>query len=509
MSLDEAFQNFEQGQLATTSIHSILVACTKYFAALENDDPLNIWRNSPEGIDDSSFVSLGIFPWEMELLLRTAFSAGPMIGNNDALDWNCIANILNELRSVSDNSWPEEYAEHLFAELFRVAHRQFPWQIKLNGRYVSRYATIYAHENLAAIVQEELGVPYRTVLRFAFSLYGHFISENRILHWPVDTTGINVEPEQANSLLDKFSVTVEECVAHQIETAMLDVNFSYRRSAFFERPLLKLVSLNGNVSYSCPIPRLLLERMTGGLYYDIKSNPAFGDHWGKAVQSHLTDLFTVNLPDAITVQEEQEYFIGRNRWDTLDILLEDASADVFIECKSRRVSRPAKEDLTDPDAFYREFDKLIADVAKSYRNLANGLTGHYPHWTPSEKPVYLVLAFLTDWFLFGRILNLDVTEYTLQKVRQKLESQNISSDIVDQIPLITASFDECDLLVSVLQENTLNEVFSLKSNDQNRNLMLRVFLRANYNDEISNNIQNIAEMADFLELVEIHEEVPD
>lgn len=426
------------------------------------------------------------------------FGSCPLYATGDAMDWHRFAKIVSELRAASDACWPDDYGEHIYNELFRIAHLQFPWQIRMNGRYVSRYLRVYDHEQLSRVVREQVGMNYSTILRFAFAMYGHFIEKSRILRWPPELTDIEISLDEANRIAEITSTTFEECCNHYNQNSELDVNFQYRRSIFQKKPLIRHEGVDGSIYYTCPIPRYFLERLTDGLQLDIGGHRHFRDAWGRGVQGHLELLFERSSPSSVTCKKEREYHIGGNRWDTLDLLLQDKTADVFVECKSRRVSERAKQDLSDPEMHNREFDKLAQDIAKSYKNLNNGFNGHYPHWTPNQKPVYLVIAFLTDWFVFGQVGHRNLATYTLDRVREKLEEQAVDPDIVDRVPLVTASFDECELLLAALQDHSLNAVFSLKTSSEHSGTLLRSFLMSSFAESIAENLEAIADIDQFV-----------
>ena len=482
--------NFSSVPLSDT-----LLIAHKFFCAWEAQDVCGVWPDLPGELSDFNRFELQVFPWQVELLLHEGFSKNPEFGTRTLSQWNQFATSMNSLKAVCDSTWRDEHAELIWYEMFRIAHLQFPWQTSISGRMVARYFEIYGHPDLDPLVVEFSNISREQYFRLAVALYGFFSErENSFLQWPIDLDELDIPSAAAFELLKNVAATVEENEAHSVASSALDINFSYRRSQLSKKPLI-FVEGNTTQGFICPIPRHLLHRLLDGLYFDLCDKPEFGSHYGSAFQEYILKSCRWIQREGLEVLPEEQYWVGRDRRDSLDILLSDESADVFVECKARRVSERSKVDLLTRQPIDSEMGKMIESLVKTYKNLNDGLSGHYAHWSPGDLPIYLVVVFLTDWYIFSR----ELRTLVFQRVDEELTGIGIDPAIRERVKLVTCSADEFEMLVSVLRAKTLDEVMSKKTDAEHEAWQLYSFLNAHYRREIEEHVPALADFHDYYE----------
>ena len=83
---------------------------------------------------------VGLYPWEFETLAREALINCGDRAPNAFSSWNDVRVVINHIRRIENDVWGEQ--EHrddiILYELLRIAHRQFPWQEKLDAATVAR-----------------------------------------------------------------------------------------------------------------------------------------------------------------------------------------------------------------------------------------------------------------------------------------------------------------------------------------------------------------------------------
>jgi hypothetical protein len=63
----------------------------------------------------------------------------------------------------------------------------------------------------------------------------------------------------------------------------------------------------------------LFWRITNGLYYSLKDIPGFPSAFGKSFQRFVGEVLSARIKNAtMSVLEEREYLVGRNRKDSVD-----------------------------------------------------------------------------------------------------------------------------------------------------------------------------------------------
>lgn len=459
-----------------------------------------MWSKQPPIADGSAAYQLGLSQWELETMLREVLIHSPLYGTGKISDWKKFAVVSNKLKAICNEAWPNDRGEDLvFFELFRIPHRQFSWQRDLSSSYLNRYLYLYSCEPLEAILKSELNMSGPECILAAFALHSLFLY-NLYTEGNFDLEFVGIDKLRSKALLDRISITREEAVAfceQQIPTA--DLNFEYLPSVFIERPLMSLSSMEGRRILYCPVPRHLMSRLVDGLYFDIFGARGFENAYGGAFQNYVSDLAKNSLPARYSVLDEQKYGPARLRKDSVDIIIEDESATVFVECKTRRVKRISKVDLSDKDITYRQLDALVDILVQSYVTIQDAMQKMYPHWTPQAKPGFLLIVLLTPWHVFSHVL----WGYITTQVRAKLVELRIPTELLAEVPATVCSAEEFEQLCSVLNGTSIDSVFGRKTDGDYSQWALDTFLRSFHLDLMREHIHKVKSGAVTLdELVE-------
>lgn len=143
------------------------------------------------------------------------------------------------------------------------------------------------------------------------------------------------------------------------------------------------------------------KRVSQGLFYEIYQAEGFSNPFGASFQVYLGEVLSETFPGPrFTIYEEREYKVGRNRKDGVDWILTDDQANLFIECKAKRMTVGAKS-AVDPAIIGQQVDYLAKAVIQLYKNISDALAGH-THWPRNDRPIFPPLVVtLEDWYLFG------------------------------------------------------------------------------------------------------------
>ena len=99
------------------------------------------------------------------------------------------------------------------------------------------------------------------------------------------------------------------------------------------------------------------------------------------------------------IYQESKY--GKNN-RTTDWIMEDNTAILFIECKTKRLTIGAKTELLNLDELESELDKIADAIVQTYKSIENYKNRLYPQikFDPA-KHLYPIIVTLEDWFLYG------------------------------------------------------------------------------------------------------------
>ena len=145
-------------------------------------------------------------------------------------------------------------------------------------------------------------------------------------------------PENINNFLNCFSRELTEIVTLIKEEQKMDEKYAYSYSSLRAYPLIKMKYMN-ILSVVCPLPTLLIDRITSGLYYEIVNENNFDNCFGQSFQHYVGKILEIsNKNNKINYIPESEYYIGRDRKDTIDWIAYDTDSALFVECKTKRLT---------------------------------------------------------------------------------------------------------------------------------------------------------------------------
>src|SRR5205823_1785098 len=111
----------------------------------------------------------------LEIIAREVILNAAGRGDHSLRKWDDLAGAINRIRHLEDEAYKMfgEKRDVLF-EVHRIAHRQFPWQIKTGVNPLMRALKIFGRPDVDSIVVRELGMTMRQVLLLGVGLMGHF-----------------------------------------------------------------------------------------------------------------------------------------------------------------------------------------------------------------------------------------------------------------------------------------------------------------------------------------------
>ena len=121
-----------------------------------------------------------------------------------------------------------------------------------------------------------------------------------------------------------------------------DDRFAYAYNSFSAYPLIRM-RFRGKEAMVCPLPTLLFWRITGGLYYELLSDPRFAQAFGDSFQEFVGLVIERACPEkGLRLIAEQRYGTKKAPKASVDWIVSDDGSAMFVECKARRVSWNSK-----------------------------------------------------------------------------------------------------------------------------------------------------------------------
>ena len=403
----------------------------------------------PTIYQQKSPMELGIYAFQLETLCKEIVANAPL--NPDApvtlSYWDQFASVINAIKALEEDIHSQLVSkDRIWTELVRIAHRQFPWQENLpSSSLLMRHYMIYTSPRLQKQFEEQFEYSPDEHFLMGTLLFGHF-SDHFALGTPIRYEVENVRHESLMRLLDAISIGPDKFKSLLQAENKIDEQYAYRYSSLRKYPLVKLGHY-GRVEYICPMPILLLWRLTSGLYYDLCGSGEFGDNFGHAFQQYIDGLaHEAASSSRLTVISEKSYKAGRDRKDTADLIVHDTAA-IFVEVKTKRLTQSAKEEIDSDDALNAQLEYQADNVVQLYKSIQDYENNLYPGFPYDEgMEIFPVIVTLESWHLFGHV-QLGFVE---ERVRAKLQRVGIDVSICDQYPYTFCAASEFERCMSVV-----------------------------------------------------------
>jgi hypothetical protein len=421
----------------------------------------------------ASNISAGLHGHLVELLLRELILNAELRGGKPFNNAPVAFKAMNLIHRVDDASWGTHTSrsDDIMLHLSRIAFKQFPWQDPPTNCSLARYYELYSHPLVAPMVEAEFGMSAVEL----FQLILLFIEElQRAPTLPLiflgEAEGTILDPVWA--LYERLSNSANSLREQVHENQAYNVNWGFSFNPVRKFPLIHA----GNIrSVMCPSPPMLLQRLTDGLYFDLmQADRGFGSAVGKAFEDYVGRAATRIGKGAFDARGEECW--GKPERRSIDWIVSDASASMFVECKLGRLDIASQTQIADPPPFVAAIERMAGAIGQVYATLLDALRGAYPHWSPDGRPIYLVVTTFHEWFAFGPFFH----KHLDMLVATEFERRGLDPKLRDQYPCTVCSIVELEGLLAACQETSINEVLSTKLNSEHRQYLMRGFLGEKY-----------------------------
>ncbi len=396
-----------------------------------------------------------VLEWELALLAREMIVNGQNsfdTATRNFQNWEYFASAIDSIKKFENNAWPiYGDASNVLKEFRRIAHRQFPWQTRIGSDLFVRYFKIYNSPRVAPIVRNRLGLTVQQWYITGTAAFGAMLGHPKFNIDPKIVVG-DVTKKEFDVFFSFVSTDLNNLKKIITKDVGYDDEFVYTLNPLEYYPLVRIGEY-----YYCPIINFLAWRITSGIFFDLVGDKNFGHPFGLAFQDYLGEIARKVLsPDKTEVFGEQKYKVGKKEEDSIDIILAQKDAAIFVEAKAKRMQMKSKSQLLSDDAVNKDLEILADDIVQAYATINDyekGLYTHFPH--KPEIKVYPLIVTLEDWFLFGP----DVDNLQ-KKVEAKLKSRNLPIDYLKEMPFAVCSAQDFERLTQILNSHTIQEVTS-------------------------------------------------
>lgn len=469
-----------RNRLRTLSLLPSLLGIYRYAQFRQFNRPLPAELRYP-GFDWTSPLEVGVHEWTLELLARELILNAPDAGPRALTTWNEYDALAKPVRDIENEIWGRlpDGGALIEYEMVRIAHRQFPWQVRPNFRLIASYFKLYSSPRLAGLMAEAFGMSAVEFFQVAMALSGHFI-DRPFFRKPVANQVNGVPQETVDRLVDRISLSLPELRERVRQMQTYNINWAYLFDPLRTWPIIDL----GNDELFCPMPTLLLWRLTEGVYFDlVPHRQLFDRNFGLAFQDLIGEVVRASDVDGrLQLFPEERYGTKKMPRDSVDWIVQDETASIFLECKASRLKAQAKVDLNDTATIDGEVDRLAGFVVQVYDTLADANRGIYRHWRSTGRPIYPFVVTLDEWLPSGRSL----IHRLERKVREGLEARGIPLTVLDESPFTLCSLYEFEAAARAFSSSGIDAVMRGKTAGDRHGWAMLPFLQGHFPRAVTN-----------------------
>lgn len=282
---------------------------------------------------------------------------------------------LVKLENAEDGIFLENH-DVLF-EMGRIAQRQFPWQRGLaNAPNLYRSMLLYGTGKAASFFEQEFDLKPEDFVKVGLC-FSAALSRNEFISRFVDLSSAGVSAELQERALSKLSIGHADGRRRAAELRSRKRHTAYSPSLLRDFPIIAFG--NRLERLRAPIPQLIMQRYTSGLYLDIVGGG--GAVWteiGKRFETYVLEYLEIMM-QPLSVTGEVDYGPKKSRQRTPDILVsEDGRLVAVIECKAKRMSFDA-----------RFADNPTMEAAIAFDELAKGLFQIWRFFSHARRKVFV------------------------------------------------------------------------------------------------------------------------
>lgn len=435
---------------------------------------------------DKSFIlaksrlESGVYEWQLETLAKEIILNTDTTPSNKTLsEWRYFSSVLNKLKDLENNisiHYNGIFKKQILIELYRTSHRQFPWQARPNLISLTRYYKIFNHPDIDSIIQKHTGLTTKELYTIGLAFTGVYI-EFFALHYPPELQILGITQEKVDKFLKHFSTDMESIKKLIHDSQSYDYDYAYTLSPLKITPLIRTIH-NGRYSIIAPVPTFLFKRFTDGIYYEICKDPDFANPFGNSFQSYIGEVIDKSDKDKrFKFFKETEYFVGKDRKDTADWIVLDNTANLFIECKTKRLKAIAKITLEDNSALEEELNLMADFIVQVYATIIDYRSDHYKEIKNNNKPCFPVIVTLEEWYAFGDKI---ISKMLDKKVKSKLEERKFDTTIMEKEPYTICSAGDFNIFAQIINLVDIQKFMSEKTVGEYRLWALASFMFNKY-----------------------------
>jgi hypothetical protein len=426
----------------------------------------------PETIPDGAATTEAtsqhsIHKWEIETLANELMTTRKYVQNKNGrihtLRWDhfgAAADCTNWLRKLENSEYRiQKRPEDIFVEMGRIAQRQFDWQRGFaNVPQFYRNAYVYGQGACAVHFETKHGISFSRFSEIGFMLFVAFTNYPVVVKGK-DWDSLGVDWGELETVLGIIASPFKVARRLAIEDRSKIIHTADKPSILRRYPCLRFGESGERVR--SPLPELILERVTSGVFYDVVSGEGpVRDDYGRRFEDYCAEYLGQTFPE-IGWEREFSYRKKPGIFESPDIISTvNSRISLVLECKATRMSHQAMFGKNPELARgYSDLSKAVFQIWRFFSHVRRG----YIDRSIAADAVGVVLT-LDNWLILADALRAKVME------EAALLAQEKDGGIVeeDKRPIVFVAAPELERVLSVATYETFKSSLNLCNSPEYR-----------------------------------------
>lgn len=395
-----------------------------------------------------------VFKWALETLVNELLSnkkrGAPPLGRPgrrlDCSKFETVAQCINTLRELEDAEDGMVLSQfNVLSVMHKIGHRQFEWQRGFfSYSQIYRTLAVFGGDLAKNYFEATYQISIADFFKCGFAFFA-LCQTHPGFKASVNLSQVELSADVRDRALKLLSSPLTAIRAEASSIRKANRPTAYQASVLRRTPILIFPA---DVARA-PLPSLILQRLTAGLYYDLVGGGSrIWREIGLRFEAYCTELAISILPK-LKPAGSFKYRFGRN-FDAPDLFLHDETgrACVVVECKAKKMSIAAKfsdDPLTSASEAFSEIIKGVVQIWRFHSHCRRDPT--IKDLAPNAIGVLLTLD---PWLQMS-----DQHDRVFEEAR-KIADQ-IDRDITedDRKPVLFCSIDDFENTLEVASEESL------------------------------------------------------
>lgn len=413
-------------------------------------------------------------PWQIETVLKELIINASYTGSICIDGFSRLAFILNAVHDVS-NEFDAEYLNenNIFHGAYKIINQQVPWQGGSRLRSMQRYFELFSAAKLDGIFHDKYGVLVSDVALIGMFFYA-MLQKSPYVDVSFDFGTLGLDAAAAKAYVDSLIIDIKNCQSQLSDCARYDGSWLYSSNCLRDYPLVRMNS--GRII--CPMPSLLLMRLTSGIYYDLVNDKRFSNAFGDAFEDYVGSVVDGYLKYDCEVLRETPYVFNKSARRGFDYCVKQNGMSLLIECKALRPRFDTKS-VPDNETAEKDFSKLSSAVFQSLKNLNDIMLGRTT-WSVKDEVPHVLVVTLENWFADLP----PVADIVHDRFLMAARKEGYDEDFIEKFSYSICSVEEFEMLCGVAATSGLSEVLTKKLGGQNAKCNMHGFLINNFSESL-------------------------